>query len=60
MGKTFEEWFEEVNGDGSLEDRVYYVSKYADGDYFSYNEFEEVMKEAWEASRQNMTTKEMK
>ena len=44
MGKTFEEWFEEVNGDGSLEDRVYHVSNYSGGDYFSYVGFEEVMK----------------
>ena len=59
MGKTFEEWFEEVNGDGSLEDRVYCVSNYSSGDYFSCVGFEEVMKEAWEASRQNMTTKDI-
>ena len=59
MGKTFEEWFEEVNGDGSLEDRAYYAGKYPGGDYFSYSGFEEVMKEAWNASRQNMTTKDI-
>ena len=59
MGKTFEEWFEEVNGDGSLEDRAYYVGKCSGGDYFSYVGFEEVMKEAWDASRQNMTTKDI-
>ena len=34
MGKTFEEWFEEVNGDGQLEDRTYYLGKWPDGDYF--------------------------
>ena len=59
MGKTFEEWFEEVNGDGQLEDRTYYLGKWPDGDYFSYVGFEEVMKEAWEASRQHMTTRDI-
>lgn len=59
MGKTFEEWFEEVNGDGPLEDRVYHVSNYSGGDYFSYVGFEEVMKEAWDASRQNMTARDI-
>ena len=59
MGKTFEEWYEEVNGDGSLSSRVYVTSNWSDGDYFSYNEFEEVMKEAWEASRQHMTTRDI-
>lgn len=59
MGKTFEEWFGEVNRDGQLEDRVYYIGKYSDENYFSYGGFEEVMKEAWEASRQNMTIKDI-
>ena len=59
MGKTFEEWFEEVNCNGQLEDRAYYPGKWSGGDYFSYSGFEEVMKEAWDASRQNMTTKDI-
>ena len=59
MGKTFEEWFEEANKHGALEDRVYHIRNYSGGDYFSYIRFEEVMKEAWDASRQNMTTKDI-
>ena len=59
MSKTFEEWFKEVNGDGSLEDRAYYTGDYPGEGYFSYCGFEEVMKEAWDASRQNMTARDI-
>ena len=48
-----------VNCGGKLEDRTYYLGKWPDGDYFSYVGFEEVMKEAWDASRQNMTTRDI-
>ena len=43
MGKTFEEWFEEV-----------YDGRWGRGSLI-FN----VMKESWEASRQNMTTKDI-
>lgn len=59
MAKTFEEWFDEANSDGQLEGKAYHVGKYFNEDYFSYNGFEEVMKEAWEASRENMTYKDI-
>lgn len=59
MGKTFEEWFKEVNNLGELEDRVYVIGNWSDEDYFSYSEFEEVLRETWEASRQNMATKDI-
>ena len=38
---------------------LYHYGKWPDGDYFSYVGFEEVMKEAWDASRQNMTTRDI-
>ena len=41
MGKTFEEWFEEIFDD--LED---------------WNPYD-LMKKAWDASRQNMTTRDI-
>ena len=59
MGKTFEEWFEEVNRNGRLEYKVYHVGRHLAADYFSHSGFEEVMKEAWEASRQHMTTRDI-
>lgn len=52
MGKTFEEWFNE-NG-FSLSGDVYY-----DGDYFSNLEFKKALNKAWDASRNNMTYKDI-
>ena len=59
MGKTFEEWYAEVNKHEELEDKVYVVGMYHDDDYFSYSEFELALKAAWDASRQNMTYKDI-
>ena len=55
MGKTFEEWFEE--NDLKLEDKVYKVGEF--DCWFSYSGFKETLKEAWEASRQHMTTRDI-
>ena len=57
MGKTFDEWFEEVNQHGALEDKVFKVGNF--DCWFSYSGFEETLKEAWDASRQNMTARDI-
>ena len=54
MAKTFEEWYKENE---YLDDLVY-DPDYFDG-VFSYAEFEKALKMAWDASRQNMTTRDI-
>ena len=57
MAKTFDEWWEDNSFD--LSDKVFYHQLTGGRAYFSNKHFKDVLKDTWDASRQNMTYKDI-
>lgn len=58
MGKTFEEWYSNQNDDGwTLQDEIEEALENHMWD--THLSVKELLKEAWDASRQHMTTKDI-
>lgn len=53
MGKTFEEWYEVEFF------KIYIEEAIENSSYDSHEDIKSLMKEAWEASRQHMTTRDI-
>lgn len=58
MGKTFEQWYTEQTVWGSVQDEVK-ASFDWDRDSLDEQRIKELLENAWDDSRQNMTTKDI-
>ena len=59
MGKTFEEWYNIPTDDGYMSFEDYIECSLENSSFDSHEDIKQLMKEAWEASRLNMTTRDI-